>query len=121
MAKFSVTADVILTFELEGAQPEAQAFIFDSFDDTSAVDRFNAGAIRVTMWVEPASNEPRTYEHDGMKCHRFTVSMSMTFAIEGGYADAQAWVLDRLQPKNGVHNMVVQSVNLLCTPLIDGH
>ena len=56
-----------------------------------------------------------------MKCHRFTVSMSMTFAIEGGYADAQAWVLDRLQPKNGVHNMVVQSVNLLCTPLIDGH
>ncbi len=109
----NVTADVICVFEHTGTSVDAQQFVIERIRDLSPVSRLHYNNIHIVRWCDPESNQPRRFEHpDGKMYYRYNAQFSISFTIEGGYAETQQWILDRLNEGEESSYMNVQSIDV---------
>ena len=111
--KSNVTADVICVFEHTGTSVDAQQFIMERIRALNPVSNLNYNNIRIVRWCDPESNQPRRFEHpDGKMYFRYNAQFSVCFTIAGSHAEAQQWILDRLNEGEETSYMNIQSIDL---------
>ncbi len=114
----NATGEVTCVFENAGGRAEAQKFIMDRIRNMGSVKDLTFTSLRIIQWSDPESNQVRTFMHeDGKMYNRFTAQFTVTFTLEGSYAEAQAWLDKQLREGEGQSYMNVQSINLFCSPL----
>ena len=114
----NVSADIVCVFEHAGTSVDAQRFITARIRNVAGADRVGFNSIRIIRWCNPETNEPRQFMHsDGKQYFRYSAQFSVGFTIEGGYAEAQQWIVDRLNEDESTSYMNVQSVTMSVAPL----
>lgn len=113
-----ITAETICVFEHPGTSVDAQKYITARIRDVAGADGMSFNNIRIVRWCDPESNRPRQFAHpDGQLYYRYNAQFTVTFTLEGGAAEAQQWILDRLNEGEEDSYMNVQSVNLYVSPV----
>lgn len=114
----NVSADIVCVFEHAGTSVDAQRFITARIRNVAGADRVGFNSIRIIRWCNPETNEPRQFTHsDGKQYFRYSAQFSVGFTIEGGYAEAQQWIVDRLNEDESTSYMNVQSVTMSVAPV----
>ena len=107
----NVTAEVVCVFEHPGTSVDAQQFVMERVKAAGKVSSLVFHNIRIVRWSNPDTNEPRRFEHpDGKLYYRYNAQFTVGFTISGSYAEAQQWILDRLNDGEETSYMNVQSV-----------
>ena len=114
----NVSAEIVCVFEHAGTSVDAQRFIMTRIRNVAGADRVGFNSIRIIRWCNPETNEPRQFTHsDGKQYFRYSAQFSVGFTIEGGYAEAQQWIVDRLNEDESTSYMNVQSVTMSVAPV----
>ena len=114
----NVSAEIVCVFEHAGTSVDAQRFITARIRNVAGADRVGFNSIRIIRWCNPETNEPRQFTHsDGKQYFRYSAQFSVGFTIEGGYAEAQQWIVDRLNEDESTSYMNVQSVTMSVVPV----
>ena len=114
----NVSAEIVCVFEHAGTSVDAQRFITARIRSVAGADRVSFNSIRIIRWCNPETNEPRQFTHsDGKQYFRYSAQFSVGFTIEGGYAEAQQWIVDRLNEDESTSYMNVQSVTMSVAPV----
>lgn len=114
----NATGEVVCVFENAGSRADAQKFIMDRIHSMGSVKDLTFTSIRIIQWSNPESNQVRQFAHtDGKMYNRFTAQFTVTFTLEGSYAEAQAWLDKQLRVGEDQSYMNVQSISLFCSPL----
>ncbi len=116
----NVSAEIVCVFEHAGTSVDAQRFIMARIRNVAGADRVGFNSIRIIRWCNPETNEPRQFTHsDGKQYFRYSAQFSVGFTIEGGYAEAQQWIVDRLNEDESTSYMNVQSVTMSVAPVAE--
>lgn len=112
MARHSVWARVVAVFDYPGERDAALDWVLNRFTGEPGVEDPVVTEIELTRWSDPRTKEVTVENRDGKSFLKYSLNATVTFFIEGGYREAQDWMVKTLMVDEPITYMNIQAIKM---------
>lgn len=112
MARNAVWARVIAVFDYPGERDAALDWVLNRFTNEPGVEQPVVTEIELTRWSDPRTKEVVVESRDGQNFLKYSLNATVTFYIDGGYREAQDWMVKTLMVDEPVTYMNIQAIKM---------
>ena len=112
MARHSVWARVVAVFDYPGERDAALDWVLNRLTGEPCVEDPVVTEIELTRWSDPRTKEVTAENRDGKSFLKYSLNATVTFFIEGGYREAQDWMVKTLMVDEPITYMNIQAIKM---------
>ena len=112
MARHSVWARVVAVFDYPGERDAALDWVLNRLTGEPGVEDPVVTEIELTRWSDPRTKEVTAENRDGKSFLKYSLNATVTFFIEGGYREAQDWMVKTLMVDEPITYMNIQAIKM---------
>lgn len=112
MAMHTVWARVVAVFDYPGERDTALDWVLKRLTETPGVEQPVVTEIELTRWSDPRTKEVVVESRDGQNFLKYSLNATVTFYIDGGYREAQDWMVKTLMVDEPVTYMNIQAIKM---------
>lgn len=112
MARHTVWARVVAVFDYPGERDAALDWVLNRLTNTAGVEQPVVTEIELTRWSDPRTKEVVVESRDGQNFLKYSLNATVTFYIDGGYREAQDWMVKTLMVDEPVTYMNIQAIKM---------
>nr|DAG45511.1 MAG TPA: hypothetical protein [Caudoviricetes sp.] len=112
MTRHSVWARVVAVFDYPGERDAALDWVLNRLTGEPGVEDPVVTEIELTRWSDPRTKEVTVENRDGKSFLKYSLNATVTFFIEGGYREAQDWMVKTLMVDEPITYMNIQAVKM---------
>ena len=109
MALKQVYITTIAVMECVEDMVSASQLVLDKLAPDTSVRDYNVTRHRVTQWTDPDAQAMVVTDSGRFK---YTINTTLTFIMDGEYADVQNWVVSRLMEDEEHTHMIIQALDI---------
>lgn len=112
MARHTVWARVVAVFDYPGERDAALDWVLNRLTGEPGVEDPVVTEIELTRWSDPRTKEVTVENRDGKSFLKYSLNATVTFFIEGGYREAQDWMVKTLMVDEPITYMNIQAIKM---------
>lgn len=112
MARHSVWARVVAVFDYPGERDAALDWVLNRLTGEPGVEDPVVTEVELTRWSDPRTKEVTVENRDGKSFLKYSLNATVTFFIEGGYREAQDWMVKTLMVDEPITYMNIQAIKM---------
>lgn len=112
MAMHTVWARVVAVFDYPGERDVALDWVLKRLTETPGVEQPVVTEIELTRWSDPRTKEVVVEPRDGQNFLKYSLNATVTFYLDGGYREAQAWMVKTLMVDEPITYMNIQAIKM---------
>ena len=112
MARHTVWARVVAVFDYPGERDAALDWVLKRLTEEPGVEEPVVTEIELTRWSDPRTKEVVVEDRDSKTFLKYSLNATVTFYIEGGYREAQDWMVKTLMVDEPITYMNIQAIKM---------
>lgn len=112
MARQKIWARAIAVFDYPGERDVALDWVLKQLLNTSGIDEPVVTEIELTRWSDPRTKEVVIESRDQQTFYKYSLNATLTFYIDGGYREAQNWMVNALMVDEETTYMNIQAIKM---------
>lgn len=112
MARHSVWARVVAVFDYPGERDAALDWVLNRLTGEPGVEDPVVTEVELTRWSDPRTKEVTVENRNGKSFLKYSLNATVTFFIEGGYREAQDWMVKTLMVDEPITYMNIQAIKM---------